>query len=156
MTTLFEYLNENKNDLTNHDLSVLADWANEWKGMTPNQDWKKAYSLIREGADLLLRRRARSTVVMSGPLVNDPKATSMPYNVSNEPKSPQVGTYVDYLELRKQIGDWTSIFYGPHSCSRCGEMIIKKAVEQGGTEFSMPEVGRNYYVTHVCTLPMKS
>ena len=46
--------------ISDHDVAVLADWAGEQKQITPNPDWKRAFSLIREGADLLLRRRARS------------------------------------------------------------------------------------------------
>jgi hypothetical protein len=61
MPALCEVLHTNNNDLTNHDLAHLADWANECKNFTPNPDWKRAYALIREGADLLLRRRAMST-----------------------------------------------------------------------------------------------
>ena len=60
--SLFDYLQTNNNDLSNSDLAVLADWANEWKNVTPNEDWKRAYALIREGADLLLRGRARSSL----------------------------------------------------------------------------------------------
>ena len=48
--------------LTDHDLAHLADWASEVKDHTPNQNWKRAYALIREGADMLLRRRAMSRV----------------------------------------------------------------------------------------------
>lgn len=65
--SLFEMINENQKNgesdgLTNHDLGVLADWASEWKNCVANPDWKRAYALIREGADLLLRRRARSAM----------------------------------------------------------------------------------------------
>jgi hypothetical protein len=59
---LFDVLHSNNNDLTNHDLAHLADWANECKNSVPNPDWKRAYALIREGADLLLRRRVMSAV----------------------------------------------------------------------------------------------
>ncbi len=47
--------------LSNHDLSMLADWADEEARSVPNPSWKRAYALIREGTDLLLRRRALST-----------------------------------------------------------------------------------------------
>jgi len=60
--SLFDYLQEHGNDLSDHDLAVLADWANEKKNGVDNHDWRKPYALIREGADLLLRRRARSEV----------------------------------------------------------------------------------------------
>lgn len=59
---LVDVLNKNHNDLSDHDLATLADWANDWKQLTPNPDWKRAFALIREGADLLLRRRARSSM----------------------------------------------------------------------------------------------
>ena len=59
--TMNELLAANDNDLSNADLAVLADWAGRKKYSVPNPDWKKAYALLREGADLLLRRRARST-----------------------------------------------------------------------------------------------
>jgi hypothetical protein len=55
---LSELLHGNNNDLSDHDLAHLADWATAWKDNTPNPSWKRAYALIREGADLLLRRRA--------------------------------------------------------------------------------------------------
>lgn len=61
MQSLFEMLSANGHDLTNHDVAVLSDWASDMHRTTPNPDWKRAYALIREGADLLLRRRARST-----------------------------------------------------------------------------------------------
>lgn len=58
--SLSQLLQANHNDLTDHDLAHLADWATQWKDSTPNPAWKRAYALIREGADLLLRRRAMS------------------------------------------------------------------------------------------------
>lgn len=48
-----------ENDLDEHDLACLADWAHERSRMVGHPDWKRAYSLIREGSDLLLRRSAR-------------------------------------------------------------------------------------------------
>jgi hypothetical protein len=59
--SLFTVLQAQGKDLSNHDLSVLADWANEGTRNTPDSNWRRAYSLLREGADLLLRRRARSS-----------------------------------------------------------------------------------------------
>jgi hypothetical protein len=56
--SLAELLKEH-GDLTNQDLAALADWANAQKYSVPDPDWKKAFGLIREGADLLLRRRVR-------------------------------------------------------------------------------------------------
>lgn len=131
--TMYELLSANNHDLSNHDLATLADWAGEQVRDTPNPDWKRAYALIREGADLLLRRRARSSVTLTGKADNNP-AVPVP---------------VDYLELRKQINDWISIFYGPHICSRCNlTTIIKQAVEQGGGEYE--EIGGGIYRAHVC------
>ena len=49
--------------LTDHDLAHLADWATDCKDGTPNPSWKRAYALIREGADMLLRRRAMSAAI---------------------------------------------------------------------------------------------
>lgn len=48
-------------NLTIHELAQLADWADYKKNTTPNPEWKKAFALIREGADLLLRRMALCT-----------------------------------------------------------------------------------------------
>jgi hypothetical protein len=48
-------------ELSDHDLASLADWAGENQRKVPNQDWKRAYALIREGCDTLLRRRAKSS-----------------------------------------------------------------------------------------------
>lgn len=130
--TLFQLLQDNGNDFTDHDLAVLADWANTQKTVIPNQDWKRAFALIREGADLLLRRRARSSSV---PPV--------------EPSTIASGVVVDYLALRKQIDDFSSTFYGPHSCS-CGVMVVKQAAEQGGKVFTFPDTLNGAYAPHIC------
>ena len=67
--SLSEYLaGRGDTALTDHDLAVLADWSSTNQRNTPNQDWKRAYALLREGADLLLRRRARSSVDLSARL----------------------------------------------------------------------------------------
>jgi hypothetical protein len=58
---LYQILTENGGDLTDHNVAVLSDWAADMARSVPNPSWKRAYALIREGADLLLRRRARST-----------------------------------------------------------------------------------------------
>ena len=68
---LFELMNAQRNNLTPHDIAVLADWASEEAKKIPNKEWKRAYSLIREGADLLLRRQARSTCAVQ-PFVCNP------------------------------------------------------------------------------------
>lgn len=56
-------LHSQHNDLTDQDLAALADWAGEQKRLTPDAHWKRAYALIREGADTVLRRRASSVPV---------------------------------------------------------------------------------------------
>jgi hypothetical protein len=56
---LADLLKENGNDFSNQDLAALADWANAKKYSASDPDWKRAYGLIREGSDLLLRRRVR-------------------------------------------------------------------------------------------------
>ena len=40
------------------DVACLADWADYHAKEVNNPTWKRAFSLIREGADLLLRHRA--------------------------------------------------------------------------------------------------
>lgn len=57
--TLDDLLAFNHGDLTNRDLATLADWANKKKYLAAHSSWKQAYALLREGADLLQRRRAR-------------------------------------------------------------------------------------------------
>lgn len=57
MQSLKEYLDE-RGDLSNEDLAVLAQWASERKKKHVEKDWKSPYALIREGCDTLLRRRA--------------------------------------------------------------------------------------------------
>ena len=43
-------------EMTDQQVAELADWADYHAKDTAH--WKRAYALIREGADLLLRRRA--------------------------------------------------------------------------------------------------
>lgn len=45
-------------EMSDSDLAELADWADYHAKDVPNLTWKQAYALFREGADLLLRRRA--------------------------------------------------------------------------------------------------
>lgn len=45
-------------EITSKQLMELADWADYNVKNVPSQEWKRGYALIREGADLLLRRRA--------------------------------------------------------------------------------------------------
>jgi hypothetical protein len=62
MNRLFDLLLAQNNDFTDHDLATLADWASKKAHEGMNPEWRRAYSLIREGADLMLRRRAKSAV----------------------------------------------------------------------------------------------
>lgn len=48
------------NCISDSDLAALADWAEKQKYAVPHPDMHRPFSLIREGADTLLRRRARS------------------------------------------------------------------------------------------------
>lgn len=121
--TMFELLHDNQNDLTNGDLAVLADWAGDRKTDTPNQDWKRAFALIREGADLLLRRRARSSQCL--PSI---PASTPPF----QRPAIEVGVTVDYFDLRRTLNDFDSNFYGPHDCPHCRVTVVRKAMEQGG------------------------
>ena len=46
-----------------------------------------------------------------------------------------------------------TIWYGPHQCSVCGELIVKAAREQGGDEYDAPPSGQLYpnhvWVPHI-------
>ena len=46
---------------TEQDLAVLADWAESMIVAGTNPDWIRAYDALKNGADLLLRRQARSS-----------------------------------------------------------------------------------------------
>ena len=61
--TLSALLQANGNDLTNQDLAALADWAVQKQRESKNPEWKRAYALVREGADTVLRRRASEVVI---------------------------------------------------------------------------------------------
>lgn len=67
------------------------------------------------------------------------------------PKEPKPAP-TDYPELRKQINDFESTFYGPHGCQSCGSSIIKMAIEQGGHAFTIPAANEvsGKYRPHVC------
>lgn len=114
--SLFELIATNQQQgydgFTNHDVAVLADWANGQKQGVQHPEWRRAYALIREGADLLLRRRARSTTEIIAS-----------------------GKQIDYPELRSAIDDFNSTFYGPHDCPHCGLEVVRRAMEQGGEYF---------------------
>jgi hypothetical protein len=58
MNGVVEMLIGYTNEMSDHDLADLADWADYHAKEVPNPTWKRAYALIREGSDLLLRRRA--------------------------------------------------------------------------------------------------
>ena len=58
MNGVVEMLIGYTNEMKDSDLAELADWADYHAKDVPNPTWKRAYALIREGADLLLRRRA--------------------------------------------------------------------------------------------------
>lgn len=60
MNGVVEMLIGYTNEMSDNDLACLADWADYHAKEVPNPTWKRAYALIREGADLLLRRRALS------------------------------------------------------------------------------------------------
>jgi hypothetical protein len=134
MLTMFDLLEANGNTLSDRDLAVLADWANEGKQHTPNEDWKRPFALIREGADLLLRRRARSsdtpTVTLQSPNVGTPNVSAIIDGIPiHQPVS------VDYLSLRIALQDFNSTFYGPHDCEKCRLPIVRRALEQGGKKY---------------------
>lgn len=118
--SLSELLQNNHNDLTDHDLAHLADWATTWKDNMPNPAWKRAYALIREGADLLLRRRAMSAVAA-------------------DEQVPQ-SAVMDYSELRAALNDYTTVFYGPHACPACGALVVRAALEKGGAMYDADEL----------------
>lgn len=56
----------------------------------------------------------------------------------------------DYPDLRKQLNDFKSIFYGPHPCEKCGVIIVKKSREQGGQAYNVPSEG-GQWESHVCS-----
>jgi hypothetical protein len=135
--TLDEFLQSNGNTFTDADLATLADWANDQvqelykDDSKPSGKWTRPHALIREGADLLLRRRAKQRRQM------------------------------DYRELRQQLGDYSSTFYGPYPCKTCGCMIVKlswKETMKGDSPawevpslVSMAGVPQPAWVKHNCT-----
>jgi hypothetical protein len=48
-------------EMSSQDVAHLSDWADHHARTVPDPTWKRAYALIREGCDLLLRRRAMAT-----------------------------------------------------------------------------------------------
>ena len=58
----------------------------------------------------------------------------------------------DYPDLRKQLNDDQSTFYGPHQCVGCYKEIIKKAFEEGAEAYEVPvKDGDTFYKLHRCT-----
>lgn len=47
--------------ISDSDLAVLADWASKQRHLSPDSGFRRCFAMIREGADTLLRRRARAT-----------------------------------------------------------------------------------------------
>ena len=110
--TLFDLIGKGGSyAFSDHDLAVLADWAHTEQKETPNPDWKRAYALIREGADLLLRRRARS---------------------STSSVIPKVEAYVDQPAFG--LASKTEVCVSPHDedkpaigLKRCGKLMCHEA-----------------------------
>jgi hypothetical protein len=44
--------------ISDPDLAKIAEWASKQIYLTPDREFRKCFSLLREGADTLLRRRA--------------------------------------------------------------------------------------------------
>jgi hypothetical protein len=63
--TLIDLLKENHNDLTKFDLAVLADWATDQEHRVREQEWKRAYALLREGAHRLIKARVRARALQT-------------------------------------------------------------------------------------------
>lgn len=59
----------------------------------------------------------------------------------------------DYPTLRKQLNDYESTFYGPHSCEGCGKYdIVRKSFAQGAESWEMRETkGGCEYIPHHCS-----
>lgn len=59
----------------------------------------------------------------------------------------------DYADLRKQLNDYQSTFYGPHACDGCGRYdIVRKALEQGADAWESPmKHGDSVYRPHHCS-----
>ena len=74
---------------------------------------------------------------------------SLPEEFQREELHPE-GSSPDYPELRKQINDFESTFYGPHSCELCKATIVKMAAEQGGHAYNVPAVTGGKYTPHAC------
>ena len=53
-----DVLSKQQNQLADNDIAALADWAHSQKGSATDRGTQRGLALIREGADLVLRRRA--------------------------------------------------------------------------------------------------
>ena len=61
------------------------------------------------------------------------------------------GAYLEYPELRKQINDYKSTFYGPSRCEGCGQYdVIRKAYEEGAETWEGSRSNPRVYVPHHC------
>lgn len=53
------------------------------------------------------------------------------------------------------ISDPRAIYYGPHACDKCGKMICRLALEQGGEKFDYPEgpvYPNSKWNPHICVV----
>jgi hypothetical protein len=60
----------------------------------------------------------------------------------------------DYADLRRQLNDYKTTFYGPHCCEGCGRHdIIRKAFAEGGAAYEKHKTlaGDYIYRPHQCT-----
>lgn len=53
-----DLLTRQNQQLNDNDVATLAAWAATSKNLTKDPSLRRAYALIREGSDLLLRQRA--------------------------------------------------------------------------------------------------
>jgi hypothetical protein len=63
----------------------------------------------------------------------------------------------DYPSLREQINDRVSVFYGPHECGNCTELIIRQELDKGGVKYQFI-YGKGWQI-HTCqpkALPFKA
>lgn len=58
----------------------------------------------------------------------------------------------DYADLRKQLNDYKSTFYGPHRCDGCGMYdVIRKAYDQGAESWEGSRPNPRVYIPHHCS-----
>jgi len=62
------------------------------------------------------------------------------------------------VTLKSFIRDADIIWYGPHNCNKCGNIIIKSAHQQGGVELDAGDFNHNYpnwkWTLHKCSPPI--